>query len=861
MTVLGHLRKCRPTPRIAGAPGHFCGKFQPRASAPGGTSLAMRRTMDAVLVVGVALAAGGLVSGTAVAGAVPLVLLLLAVGLLARRGAWLLVLVVPVVFAAGAFRARGRVASHAADAGAIPRAREGKPRLLSCDGEGTIDSSPTARGATLRLVVTDVALACDEDALAPESRYRSRAPLRGKVALYAETPMPFGRGDRVAFVAALAPPQSFVVDELGDERPSAARTRIVLSGGAADVLLLSAGRGPGRFVDRARAHVRSRIEATFPPRATGLARALVLGESDLDEDDARAFRDSGLSHLLAVSGMHLVVAVNGLVVALTALLARIRAFAVRVVPRRAASIVGLVFCWIYCDFSGGSGSAVRAACMLSVQLLAIALGRRARALRTLGWSVLLVALVDPMCVRDVSFLLSAGATLGLVALGKPLVAALGARGPALARAIGASLGTTLAATIPCAPILLRLGPAISLGGLVANLVAVPVGELAALPVCLGHALLAPLPRAEKGAAMVGGGALVVVAEIARFTSSTRLGRVPLPRPTDVELGIVAAAWLVLALGRDRSARGRGARGAAFVLALAAAELHARHDGAPRGVLRATFLDVGQGDSAIVDLPGGEAILIDAGGLVGSATDPGERVVAPVLRARRRDTLRAVIVSHPHPDHFMGLAAGLEGVHVGEVWDTGEIDGAEDGSERPFGPAAYQKTLRALVARGAALRRPGELCGVHQISGATIEVLAPCPSFSPDRGTNDNSFVVRIRYGATSMLFVGDAEHGTEADLVRRLGANLRADVLKVGHHGSRSSSTAPFLDAVDPRVAVVSCGIRNRYGHPHVATLESFAARAGTRLVRTDRAGTTVVTSDGAELRVDVARDDESGKK
>ena len=821
--------------------------------------------MDGVFLVAAALAGGGLVLGSASAwssGAlVAVAVLALAVALLTRRGAYAIVVLALVAFAVGSCRSTSLVAAHEAHTRDVPHAREGKPRLLPCEGEGDVDASPTKRGASVRLSLARVTLSCDATALEENSPFRDPKVVSGRVSIFADPDVAIGlgRGDHVTFVAGLAPPQTFAVDELGDDRSSSARSGVVLSGGAADVLVIRRGRGIPHVVDAVRAHVRARIEATFPPRAVGLARALVLGESDLEEDDARAFRESGLSHLLAVSGMHLVVAVNGLVVLWTAIFARVRGLAIRVVPRRAASLFGLVFCWIYCDFSGSSGSAVRAACMLSVQLLAVALGRRAKALRTLGWSVMLVALVDPLCIHDVSFLLSAGATLGLVALGKPLSTALGSRGPKLVRAAGVSLGTTLAATVPCAPLLLRMGPALSLGGLVANLIAVPVGELAALPICLGHTLLAPFPQAEKGAALAGGGALLLVDGMAHVTWKSRLGRLPMPRPTDTQLGLVAALWLVVGLGRGETSRlairARWALVAGLGVGLVLSEAHARHEGKPRGVLRVTFLDVGQGDAAIVDLPGGEAILIDAGGLVGSATNPGERVVAPVLRARRRDALRAVIVSHPHPDHFLGLAPGLEGIRVDEVWDTGEIDGVDDTSGRAFGPAVYQATLRDLAARGARVRRPGELCGRHEISGAIVEVLAPCPSFSPDRGTNDNSLVVRITYGETRVLFVGDAEHGTEADLVRTRREFLGADVLKVGHHGSRSSSTPAFLDAVAPKIAVVSCGIRNRYGHPHPETLRTFGSREKTRLVRTDTMGTTVVTSDGHAVRVRSARD------
>jgi competence protein ComEC len=131
----------------------------------------------------------------------------------------------------------------------------------------------------------------------------------------------------------------------------------------------------------------------------------------------------------------------------------------------------------------------------------------------------------------------------------------------------------------------------------------------------------------------------------------------------------------------------------------------------------------------------------------------------------------------------------------------------------------------------------------------VEVLAPCPSFDPDRGANDNSLVVRVSYGERAVLFVGDTEHEEEATLLAGDGARLHADVLKVGHHGSRTSTTPAFLAAVHPGEAVVSAGCRNRFGHPSPVTLATLA-QAGVRVWRTDRDGAVTVTTDGHGLDV-----------
>jgi len=385
-----------------------------------------------------------------------------------------------------------------------------------------------------------------------------------------------------------------------------------------------------------------------------------------------------------------------------------------------------------------------------------------------------------------------------------------------------------------------LSPTLPILGIAANLIAGPVGELAALPVCLAHAVLWWAPPLERGLALVGSGALLGVRAVARETAAAG-GVVSVATPTAGQLAVLAVAAVAVWAAKTRSLRALAF--AAGVVGFCAGHLAASSAGAPKGVMRVSVLDVGQGDSTLIDLPDGRSMLIDAGGFVGSPIDTGERVVMPVLRARRRSRLDIVVLSHPHPDHFGGLVSTTAGAQVGEFWDTGQ------GEEHGAGPA-YAGMLKNLRERGIPIVRPDGLCGKpRNYGGAIVEVLSPCPGFVEDASANDNSFVIRIRYGDRAVLLVGDAEHETEEALLKRDKAAVKADLLKTGHHGSRTSTTPAFLEAVSPSLATISCGVRNRFGHPHPKTLGTLRAH-GVPFARTDRGGQVIWETDGQKVWV-----------
>lgn len=608
-------------------------------------------------------------------------------------------------------------------------------------------------------------------------------------------------GDRVRVrgrVRSLQPaysPGEFDGAALGLARGIDARLSL---GAANDLAVLERGVRPAVFA-RMRLALRARMLELLPPRLAGLELALLVGDTSLLDDEQRAlYRHVGAGHLLAVSGLQ---------VTLLALLLRRAALAVLFstsMGRRgqglaSASVAALLGVLAFVLLCGAPPSAVRAAAMASAVLLADLIGRRVRLLDALGIAGLATLLLSPASVIDPSFLLSYGAVIGLAASTAP-AAGDGRERRGLVHTLVAVVVSSVGAGLVTLPVSAALFGEVAPAGLVANIVLVPLAstlQVPALGLGLAGALLGVAPLAWLGAQA----ALLLEATAAglgELLPEVRLVSVP-DLMTTVALVVCALAFAV-ALARRRSGLGAAATCmAAGLLAAAAYE--------PEGV-RISVLPVGQGDSAVFEMPDGTVMLVDGGGVYDGRQDPGADVVLPFLARRGIRAIDVMVLSHPHPDHALGLISVARAMPVHEFWHNGGAN-----------PGPLLRSLLGAVPL-ARVRSTPELLGqdARPWGGATVEVLAPAPPEGtpqyPELGANDNSIVLRVCFRGACALWPGDIEEYGE-ELLLASGAEVRADVVKVPHHGSRSSSTAALLRKVGARHAVFCTGPDNAFRFPH----------------------------------------------
>jgi competence protein ComEC len=564
-----------------------------------------------------------------------------------------------------------------------------------------------------------------------------------------------------------------------------------------------------------------------------LADALLLGRREtLDRELSDRFAQTGLVHLLAISGGH--VALIGAVFVLLGRMLRL--------PRRGVAWLTILLVAVYLAVIGAPASAVRSGIMLALALIATVLQRPSATLPIVSAAAFAILAVDPMTALDIGFQLSFAGVLGILLLRGPLMRRVPSawKKNVAARWLVESALVSIAAFATTAPVVAHHFGQVAPVSIVANLPAIPLTSLALVGIGAAAVLEPVAPPVARLVADGAGLALDGLTWVVDVAIRVPGGHAAVARP---RWWLWAAAGLVVLLVLDATARMHvRVRWAVAAMSAAAAFLLLPLAGtAADGGLEIVFIDVGQGDAVAIRTPAGRWLLVDAGER-DDGWDAGERRVLPYLRARGAGRIEALVLTHPHADHVGGAAAVMRGMEVEQVIEPG----------LPVGSSVYLETLRAAEERGvawAAARQDRTL----QVDGVELQFLWPAVDvLDAPADPNDISAVIRVRYAGFSALLTGDAPAWVEERLVARYGADLRADVLKAGHHGSRTSSSAAFLDAVEPALVVVSAGVRNDYGHPHAEVLRRLDAR-GIELARTDQDGTVRVAVEpgGAQWKVE----------
>jgi competence protein ComEC len=712
---------------------------------------------------------------------------------------------------------------------------------------------------------------------------------RTQVSLYSKNDFPvLPYGTRIEFQGKVRQTHNYNDPGTFDSVHYLARRNIYwnASGDAANVRAMPGrcGNPVARFIFGLRSSALDRLDSLYADDAysNGMMQGILIGETaKLDRMWTEDYRSTGTFHALVISGSHVAVLAGVLLLLLRVCGA----------SRGVAILLTILMAWLYAGVTGWQAPVLRSAAGMTLFGIGRIFFRQARLLNTLAAVALAFVVIDPDQLFDASFQLSFLAVAAIAVFAAPAIDATSgplSRGLSelrdarkdlrldpkaaqfrvemrllvrmlfLVLAIPERAGRLLVmvAARACVYVwdvfvtsfFIQVGLALpmivyfhrlSFSGLSANAVIVPVLS-AVVPLGFAAVLLNSVRLAHVCAWLLSL-ARVVAAFHARWEPDWRIPGPPM------WLAMVFIVALVVAACRTERRWARRLCVASFGAAVALLAVIAVHPFAPRverGKFELSAIDVGQGDSLLAAFPDGKLMLVDAGGIPSFSRvrkpgiDIGEDVVSPYLWSRSIRHLDVVAMTHAHEDHMGGMSAVLRNFHPRELWtgatqDSPEWHGVLETAER------MHITVRHMR-RGIAF----------DYGGATLQVLAPGPDYVADsKPKNDDSLVMRIRYGKTSFLLTGDMEKRIEYELADA-GLLEHDDVLKVGHHGSRTSSTSVLLEAERPAFGIISAGFDNSYGHPHPATLESLGM-GHTAVYRTDELGLVTVVSDGRRLRVD----------
>jgi competence protein ComEC len=551
------------------------------------------------------------------------------------------------------------------------------------------------------------------------------------------------------------------------------------------------------------------LNQILPQKEASLLGSFLLGSkvSPLDDETKEKYRQAGLIHLLVVSGTQVSILI-GVCLALAKGAG---------LPTWLAVTITSFFNFLLVIMTGAGASIVRAAIMGEVMLIGLLFEREKEVYTSLALSALILLLADANVLFDLGFQLSFAATWALVYIA-----------PILQKQIPPMLAVSLAPILATSPIIAFNLSQITPGALLSNMLVLPWVEclvvLGMATTLLGFVFL-PLAQLLGNTIWL---ALNLLDLIAAVVAGLPGACFYIAAPSGALVSGYYASLIASLHKRWLLAAGVLLLAVVWHFALLPVGLGGKE-------LTVTFLDVGQGDCALIETAGGQKILIDGGGTDRQAQEDavGAKTVVPFLHRRGINRLDLVILTHPHNDHVGGLNPVLARIKVDRVIDNGAV----------YDSAAYRR-FKSLIAANK-IRYSAGRTGQGINFGAGLSGRF----FRPQAGeVNSDSLALRLVYGNISFMFTGDLEEAGEEQVLRSTIHDLRSTILKVGHHGSRTSTTDQFLRAVAPRLAVVSVGKGNRYRHPAPMTIAKLR-KTGIKVYRTDEDGAVIIRTDGVRFK------------
>jgi competence protein ComEC len=603
-----------------------------------------------------------------------------------------------------------------------------------------------------------------------------------------------------------------------------------------------------------RDHIRDFLEKQAAPPCSSIFKALVLGEQgEMAEEVKECFALTGTAHLLAISGDQFgIVAVLSFSLFIW-ILKRSEFLLLSISARKWAAGLTIPCIVLYAFIAGGGTSVVRAAIMLITFLLSILFNRERNLLHTLALAAFLILLFSPPSLFDVSFQLSFLAVLSILYIIPKILEEIKKEDLSLPsktqwkknflKYTKTSLLVTAVATLGTGPFVALHFNRLSPIGFMTNLFIIPWVGFVIVPLSLTASIFSffftPLASLLLG---INGLITLILLRVLAFFASFPFASLFVSTPTALEI-ILFYCLLFLAVHLKKKKLARYLFVGLFVV-LVSDLCFWNLKGLFQKNLTLTFIDVGQGDSIFIEFPKGKRMLIDGGGLYGDRFDIGKNVIAPFLWKKKIHKIDYLVLTHPHPDHLKGLNFVASHFSIGQFWDSGLRGDSE----------AYFKLAETLLNKKVERLSLSEKIPPQIINGVQISFLNPPEKVESHRGDrnpsffNNHSLVIKLQFKNIKVLLAADIEKEVEYRLSRTRDS-LRADILKIPHHGSALSSTPLFLERVRPTYGILSVGERNIGRLPHPEVIKRYQ-QMGTRIFRTDYQGAITVITNGESVEV-----------